>query len=225
MSSGVTSCSPSPQEQPFATIGTEALSSPSVRSLSLSSASGFRPVLTLAQHRCTFLLPQPPSYLLTRRGRPQPGSPPRVLPPRTSVPAASQWFLWNAPKSVSRSVVSDSLQPHGLEPTRLLCPQTSPGKKTGVGSNFLLQGIFPTQGSNPGLPHCRQIRYHLSHQGSPETLWVNINLRWNSSHLSTSSPPEAHTLLLPCPGAPSRGFVLAALLSLMVALTPVGLIG
>ena len=82
MSSGVTSCSPSPQEQPFATIGTEALSSPSVRSLSLSSASGFRPVLTLAQHRCSSLLPQPPSYLLTRRGRPQPGSPPRVLPPR-----------------------------------------------------------------------------------------------------------------------------------------------
>ena len=56
----------------------------------------------------------------------------------------------------SRSVVSDSLQSHGLQPTRLLHPGDSPGKNTGVGCHFLLQGIFPTQGLNPGLPHCRQ---------------------------------------------------------------------
>ena len=43
-----------------------------------------------------------------------------------------------------------------------------PGKSTGVGCLFLLQGIFPTQGSNPGLPHCRQTLYPLSHQGSPQ---------------------------------------------------------
>ena len=43
----------------------------------------------------------------------------------------------------------------------------SPGKNTGVGCHFLLQGIFPTQGSNPGLPHCRQTLKPLSHQGSP----------------------------------------------------------
>ena len=43
----------------------------------------------------------------------------------------------------------------------------SPGKNTGVSCHFLLQGIFPTQGSNPGLLHCRQILYRLSHQGSP----------------------------------------------------------
>ena len=43
----------------------------------------------------------------------------------------------------------------------------SPGKNTGVGSPALLQGIFPTQGLNPGLLHCRWILYHLSHQGSP----------------------------------------------------------
>ena len=43
----------------------------------------------------------------------------------------------------------------------------SPGKNTGVGCHALLQGIFPTQGSNPGFLHCRQILYHLSHQGSP----------------------------------------------------------
>ena len=43
----------------------------------------------------------------------------------------------------------------------------SPGKNTGVGCNALLKGIFTTQGSNPGLPHYRQILYHMSHQGSP----------------------------------------------------------
>ena len=45
-----------------------------------------------------------------------------------------------------------------------------PGQSTGVGSHFLLQGIFPNQGWNPGscdFPHCRQILYQLSHQGSP----------------------------------------------------------
>ena len=49
----------------------------------------------------------------------------------------------------------------------------SPGKNTRVGYHALLQGIFPTQGSNPGLMHCRWILYHLSHQGSKRTLeWV-----------------------------------------------------
>ena len=43
----------------------------------------------------------------------------------------------------------------------------SPGQNTGVGSFSLLQGIFPTQGSNPGHPHCRQILYQLSDKGSP----------------------------------------------------------
>ena len=64
------------------------------------------------------------------------------------------------------SVMSDSLRPHGLWPTRLLCPWGSPGKNTGVGCHFLLQGIFLTQGLNPGLPPCRQTLYPLSHQGS-----------------------------------------------------------
>ena len=57
--------------------------------------------------------------------------------------------------------------PHGLEPTRLLCPGNSLGKDTGVGSHSLLQEIFPTQGSNPGLLQCRWILYFLSHQRSP----------------------------------------------------------
>ena len=58
--------------------------------------------------------------------------------------------------------MSDSLWPHGL-----YSPWNSPGQNTGVGSLSLLQGIFPTQGSNPGLPHCRWLLYQLSHKGSP----------------------------------------------------------
>ena len=52
-------------------------------------------------------------------------------------------------------------------PLMLLCPLESPGKNTGVCCHFLLQEIFPTQGSNLGVLHCRQILYHLSHLGSP----------------------------------------------------------
>ena len=57
-------------------------------------------------------------------------------------------------------LLSLTLQPHGLQPTRLLCPWDSPGKNTGVGCHFLLWGIFPAQISNPHLLHCRQILYH-----------------------------------------------------------------
>ena len=59
------------------------------------------------------------------------------------------------------------------DPYRLYSPWKSPGQNTGVGSLSLLQGIFPNQGSNPGLPHCRWILYQLSHKGSPRILeWV-----------------------------------------------------
>ena len=70
--------------------------------------------------------------------------------------------------SESRSVVSDSLRPH-----ELYSQWNSSGQNTGMGNLFLLQGIFPTQGSNPGLPHCRLILYQLSHQGTSRILeWV-----------------------------------------------------
>ena len=62
--------------------------------------------------------------------------------------------------------MSDSLQSYGLQPAWLLCPRDSPGKNTQVSCQFLLQGIFLTRGLNPGLLHCRQILYQLSHQGS-----------------------------------------------------------
>ena len=65
-------------------------------------------------------------------------------------------------------LVARSLQSYGLYSARLLCPWDSPGKNTGVSWHALLQEIFPIQGLNLGLPHCRQIFfYHLSHQGSP----------------------------------------------------------
>ena len=59
--------------------------------------------------------------------------------------------------SVSCSVMSNSVQPHGLWPARLLCPWNSPGKNTGMGSQSLLQGFLLTQGPNLVLLHCRQI--------------------------------------------------------------------
>ena len=66
-----------------------------------------------------------------------------------------------------------TLRPHGL-----YSPWNSPGQNTGVGNHFLLQGIFPTQRLNPGILHCRQILYQLSHQGSPTKIKVGIyNLR------------------------------------------------
>ena len=74
---------------------------------------------------------------------------------------------------VSHSVVSDSLRPHRLQPTRLLCPWNSPSKNTEV-SSHCLQNIFVTQGLNLGLLRCRQILYCLSLQGSPKEVNTTI---------------------------------------------------
>ena len=72
----------------------------------------------------------------------------------------------------SLSVVSNSLRPHG--PVRLLCPWNSLGKNTGVSCHSLFLGIFTTQGLNPGLLHCRQILYCLSHQWRPRGLKSSV---------------------------------------------------
>ena len=93
--------------------------------------------------------------------------------------------------------MSNSLWPHGM-PTRCLCPRDSPGKNTGEGCHAFFQGIFPTQGSNPGLLHCWQILYHLSHQRSPNSgkhklkcaqkqLLMNEEVKW--SEIAQSCPP------------------------------------
>ena len=72
-------------------------------------------------------------------------------------------------ESESRLVVSTLCDPMDW----LYSPWNSPGQNTGVGSCSLLQGIFPTQGLNPGLPHCGRILYQLSHKGSPRILeWI-----------------------------------------------------
>ena len=73
--------------------------------------------------------------------------------------------------------MSDSVRPHGL-----YSPWNSPGQNTRVGSLSLLQGIFPTQGSNPGLPHCRLL-YQLSHKRSPRIVeWIAYPFSSRSSH-------------------------------------------
>ena len=89
--------------------------------------------------------------------------------PRKSIGTLFAW-KW-------KSVTSDSLWPHGL-----YSPWNSPGQKTGVGSLSLLQGIFPTQGSDWGILHCRQILYQLSYRRMKipsftepgESLWCKL---------------------------------------------------
>ena len=88
-------------------------------------------------------------------------------------PLNSSLWKWESGESVRRAAVSDSRWPHRLQPARLLCPWDSPGKHIGASSHSLLQGTFPTQGLNPGLPHCMQILSCLSHHGSPRT-WDEV---------------------------------------------------
>ena len=82
--------------------------------------------------------------------------------------------------SESNSVMSDSLRPH-----ELYSSWNSLGQNTGVGSLSFLQGIFPTQELNSGLPHCRWILYQLSHQGSPFTREISLILSTDDSWYSS----------------------------------------
>ena len=75
---------------------------------------------------------------------------------------------------------------------RLLCPWNSPSKNTGVGNHSVLQGTFPTKGSNPSLPHCRQILHHLSHQGKHVPAAMKLNMT-----TQTWCKVGAHYMLLP----------------------------
>ena len=88
----------------------------------------------------------------------------------------SKWFQLDIIVMFSENYVKvlviqscPTLQSHGLSLTRLLCPRNSPGKNTKVDCHVLLQGIFPTQGLNPGLLYFKQILYSLSHQGSRDS--------------------------------------------------------
>ena len=96
----------------------------------------------------------------------------------------------------SCSVVSNSLQPRDS-------PWNSPGKNTGVDCHTLLQGIVPTQGSNSGPLHCRQILYQLSHEGSPRLLaWVAYPFSSRSSQPrnQTGASWQADSLPAELPG-------------------------
>ena len=73
---------------------------------------------------------------------------------------------------------------------RIDSPWNSPGQNTGEGSLCLLQGIFPAQGSNPGLPHCGWILYQLSHQGSLITMLPCIPLPKRGTHLPCKNNKE-----------------------------------
>ena len=103
---------------------------------------------------------------------------------------ANQESPFKMNESESCSVMSTSLQSHGLYGL-----WNSPGQNTGVGSQSLLQEILTTQGSNPGLLHCRHILYHLSHQGSPRILdciaypCSNISFRLRNTALQVDSLP------------------------------------
>ena len=93
--------------------------------------------------------------------------------------------------------VSDSCNPircqsHRL-PARFLCPWDSPGKNTGVSCHFLLQEIFLTQESNPGLLHCRQTLYQLSNKGSPFFVFPVLIVTTPSIPLSSKSILECES--------------------------------
>ena len=90
----------------------------------------------------------------------------------------------------SHSVLCDSLQPHGL-----YSPWNFPGQNTGVGSLSLLQEVFPTQGSNPDLPHFARILYQLSHKESPRILEREGSLSFLQQIFPT---PESNQGLLNC---------------------------
>ena len=106
-----------------------------------------------------------------------------------------QWLDgYSSPLCVLFAQLCLTLRPHGRQPARLLRPWNSPGKNTGVGCHFLLQGIFSTQGSNVGLPHGGQILYCLSHQRGPSIKEKRFKM---AKHLLTAlevSFGHTHTL-------------------------------
>ena len=81
------------------------------------------------------------------------------------LPFFFSYYIYLVKWNESHSAMSTSLQPHGL-----YSPWNSTGQKIGVRSRSFLQGTLPTQGSNPGRPHCRWTPYQLSHYGSPRIL-------------------------------------------------------
>ena len=87
-----------------------------------------------------------------------------------------------SPKEEGNNAICSNMKGFRDYHSKLLHPWDSPGKNTGAGCHALLQGIFPTQGWNPGLPRCRWVLYCLNHQGSPRTM------EWGSHPFSGKVP-------------------------------------
>ena len=104
--------------------------------------------------------------------------------------------LWGHTESDTTEATWQQQQCLKWKSCRTLCDPmdciVSPGQNTGVGSHSLLQVIFPTQGSNPGIPHCRRILYQLSHQGSPRIL------EWGAYPFSRGSSWARNRPGVPC---------------------------
>ena len=81
------------------------------------------------------------------------------------------FLLYSTWKVLVSQSCSTLCYPMEYSPPEFLCPWNSPGKNSGVDCHFLLQGIFPTLGSNSGLLHCRRVLYHLTHLESPHLTW------------------------------------------------------
>ena len=92
--------------------------------------------------------------------------------PDSSQAIHTKWIV----KFEGGGLVTESCPTLWTPRTVALCPWESPGKKAGVGCHAPFQGIFPTQGSNLGCLHCRQILYHLSHQGSLDVAIQLLNM-------------------------------------------------
>ena len=110
----------------------------------------------------------------------------------------ANYFLLHIPKKIKRS--ESGTKQTGLNSVAQSCPTFfdlhglwySLGQNTGVGRFSLLQQILPTQGSNPGLPHCGRILYQLSHKGSPRIL------EWVAYHFSRGSSPLRNRARVSC---------------------------
>ena len=118
---------------------------------------------------------------------------------------------------LSHPVMSNSLQLHGLQPTRLLCPWDSPGKNTGVGCHFPLQGILLTQGEKPHLLHWQADSLLLSHQGSPYYIFTEGEEGYRENCL-TGFNGLVNNLLPPFPTATSQTGFLTLLVVIQVVI-------
>ena len=122
---------------------------------------------------------------------------------------------------LSHSVMSSSLWSKDGRPSGSSVHGDLPGKNPGVGCHALLQEIFPNQGSNPGLPYCRRVLYHLSYQGSPRILeWVAIPSPGDPPNqgIKLGSPAlQVDSLPAEWPGKPEiQGYLASKILPLLL---------